>query len=266
MNLARRLLIVALVIVGGAAVLIVLVLVGLQTTWGNDYVRRLAERQASSAIGAQVRVGAVEGSLFYGATLRDIEIADEGRSIINVGVASATYDAFDLIRGTFSLDEIVLERPVVQAGGLGLLGREDPIDANEPPPTPLTFSIGTLIVRDGRVVVGERPDKVGGFEIPDEIHDLDAELSLHVRPETSLIEVAHLSFVGEAPAVTLQQLTGSVTVHEGNLVLEDIDVRLAESSLKLNGTITNFRNLGGPDGASNDVDHGSEPAALARRP
>jgi hypothetical protein len=60
--------------------------------------------------------------------------------------------------------------------------------------------------------------------------------------------VDRLSFVGEAPAVVLKQLSGSVSIAGGDLVLEDIRVQLAESSFAFGGTIENFRRLGGRNG------------------
>ncbi|MGE0703543.1 MAG: hypothetical protein AB7F99_00960 [Vicinamibacterales bacterium] len=260
----RRVLGIALAVVVFGVVLIAAgALLVLQTEWGRNRIRIIAERQASQALGAQVTMSRLQGSFIYGATADELSITDEGQDIITVGQAAATYDLFDLIRGTFALDEIILDRPVIHAQSLALLGRE----ADEPATANPVLSIGTIVIRDGQVLVGSEPADVGGFEVPDVIRDLNAVLSVDMQPQTMTVAIDRLSFVGEAPSVTLKQLSGTVMVDAGDLVLENINVQLAQSSMDLNGTISNFRNLRGTDGARVGMDDGSSgPAVVARRP
>lgn len=251
MPIARRLLKVVLVIIGGVVILLAGALLALQTDWGRNQVRSIAERQASSALGAQVTIARLEGSLLYGASIDRIAVTDEGREIMSAERVSARYDLMDLLRGRFALDEIVLDGPVVYADALSLLGREEPAD---PPPTRQPFSIARLVITNGLVIVGEQPSEVGGVEIPDVLRDVQADLSVTIGAEDLNIAVAHLSFVGEAPDVTLRELSGTVSVEDDDLRLEDVAVQLAESSMTVSGTIDNFRSFGGPDGTSADTD------------
>lgn len=260
----RRLLGIALAIVVIGVVLIAAgALLFLQTEWGRNRIRIIAERQASRALGAQVTMSRLQGSFIYGTTIDELSVTDEGQDIITVGQASANYDIFDLLLGTFALDEIVLDRPVIHAQAIGLLGRE----ADEPATAYPVLSIGTLIIRDGQVIVGDEPADVGGFQVPDVIRDLNAEFSVDMQPQLTEVTIKRLSFVGEAPAITLQQLSGTVKVDTGDLVLENLAVQLAQSSMELNGTIANFRNLRGTDGAHAGMgDDSGSAAVVARRP
>jgi len=258
----RRLLYLVAFLAGSLVVLVLAAWLALQTSWGMNYVRRIAERQASSALGAQVAIGALRGSLFYGATIDRLAITDDGEELASAALVSARYDLFDLVRGTFALDEIVVDGPVIHAKALDLLGREEPED---PQPTDRAFSIERIVIKNGQVVFGPEPSEAGGFEIPDVLRDVQADLSVQIEPEATRVAVDHLSFVGEAPDVSLRSLSGVVAIEGNDLVLEDIFVQLAESSMKLNGTIANFRNLGGANGAQVEGTHRSADTAVGRR-
>lgn len=247
MTLARRLPTVLLGVFGGAVVLVFLVFAALQTPWGRDYVRRLAERQASSALGADVSIAGLRGSLIWGASLDGLAVTQAGQEVMSAEQVSARYDAFDFLRGAFVLDEIVIDRPVVRTSALGRLGREEPQDAQA---SRFALSIGRIEVHDGTVHVGEDLQEVGGVEMPDVLRDVQAELSLEIAADRTHVAVRHLSFAGKAPDLTLERLSGVVLLDGPDLVLENIAIQLAESSMTVSGTIDNFRNLGGSDAAA----------------
>jgi hypothetical protein len=60
--------------------------------------------------------------------------------------------------------------------------------------------------------------------------DLQARLRLHSGSDETSVDVEKLSCVGVSPAVTLKQLSGSVSIEDGNLILRDITVQRGESS------------------------------------
>jgi uncharacterized protein involved in outer membrane biogenesis len=231
----RIVLFVATGVVAVAAAAVIL----LQTPWARDYLRHLAERRASQALGADVTIGELGGSLLFGATVDDLTIVRRGRPLLAVDRVRVDYDPSDLLRGRFDFQRIALERPVVQARALGAIGGL----GGDRSGGGRTVRIGEVVVKDGRVVIGSDPAEAGGFRVPDVIRDLDADLSVRTGGGSTRIGIDRLSFKGEAPAVTLRNLSGTVTVAHGDLRLDDIQVQLAESSFAFGGTIENIGSL-----------------------
>lgn len=226
------------------AVSLVLLLV-LRTSWGRDYVRSIAEARASAAIGADVSLGRLSGSLLFDAVVDDVRIERDGRRLASVNSVRASYDPWDLLRGRIEIASVILDGPNIRAAALAGLGGAGQDPAGGPGRRSLRrVLIEELQVRSGRVTVGSQPAEVGGFRVPDVIRALDARLRLDIGAEGTTVEVDRLSFVGEAPSITLRNLSGTVVIARGDLVLRDISVQLAESSFEFGGTIANFRRLG----------------------
>jgi hypothetical protein len=169
-------------------------------------------------------------------------IERDGQPIVAADRISVDYDPLQLIGGDFTFDRIAVEQPVIHATRLGSLlpQRGEPRASGG-----RRLRFDEIVVNDGRVVIGSAPKEVDGFRVPDVLRALQARLSLEVDPGRTAVVIERVSFVGEAPAVTLKQLTGTVRIVRDDLVLEEIDVQLAESSFQFGGTIENFRTLGG---------------------
>jgi hypothetical protein len=215
-------------------------LIALQTPWARDSLRQLAERRAETALNADVAIGELTGTLLFGVTVNGLTIERDGTRVVAIEQVTADYDVFDFIQGQWELSRLVLVHPILRPGAFKLGGNRTRGSVSRP-----RFSIGEVIVRDGRVMIGDEPEEVSGFRVPDLIRDLDAGVSLRIGPEGAMLAIDRLSFVGQAPAVTLRQLSGTITMGEDDLVLDDIKVQLAESSFEFGGTIENFRSLGG---------------------
>ena len=56
-------------------------LVATQTAPFRNWARGLAERQGARLVDGEISIGALEGNLFTGATLRDVTIRQDGRVI-----------------------------------------------------------------------------------------------------------------------------------------------------------------------------------------
>jgi autotransporter translocation and assembly factor TamB len=251
----RILAIVVLVVIA----LVTVALLALQTPWAHDYLRGLAERRASAVLGADVHIGSLGGSLLSGASIHDLTIQRGKQPIVSIGGVTVDYDVFELIGGTLHFPRIVVERPVVQATNIASLfpKRDRPRQGSG-----TAFTIDELVINDGRVVIGAQPEQVAGFRVPDVIRELQARLALHSGSNETSVTVKQLSFVGASPAITLKQLSGSVSIEQGDLILKDINVQLAESSFEFGGTIRDFRSLGESDEEDEQVRSSARPGVV----
>jgi uncharacterized protein involved in outer membrane biogenesis len=240
MSAARRIVVAVLFVATLPIALLAGALIFLTTQRAHAYVAAEAERRAEAALDADVSIGRLRGTLLFGATLEDVSVASGGEPVVTIDRVVADYSAFDFLAGRFDLRRIELERPVLHRDAFGLMGSLGDGGGGRQ----RRFAIDRVLVSNGRVTIGPAPSEVGGLRVPDVIRDLDAEVSLQAGPGETTIAVQHLSFTGTAPRVELQRLTGTVVIADGDLQLDDMKVKLAESSFEFGGTIENFRQLG----------------------
>lgn len=249
--MVRRLVRIALVVVAVLAVSLVVLMVVLQTRWGGEWLGGVAARQLAGYVDGEVSIGRIEGSLYSSATLNNVVLSRNGKAVIAIERVSAGYDLMGLLGGgDFALDDITIVRPEIyltrEPDGLAiakLFGRSEP--ASDPDAGPSRrISISPLVIRDGHVVIGPTPAEAGGVEVPDELRNLNAKLSLRQGPDEVRVQIDHMSFVGVEPALTLEDLSGEVVYENGDLVFDAVTVRTVENQLTLNGAIRNVTALG----------------------
>jgi autotransporter translocation and assembly factor TamB len=233
----RALLVIAVVI----AVMAVGVSLLLWSPWGRGYLRDLAERQAEAFLNADVEIGGLDGSLLFGATLHDLVIARDDRRLLAIDRVRVDYSITGLLAGQLGFPLISLDHLVMRAEAIPALLPERKPGAGGG----RSFTLDRVLIDQGEITIGPTPAQVGGFRVPDVIRDLNAELSVNAGPDRTVVDVKRLSFVGEAPAVTIKRFSGAVTLADGDLVLDRVNVQLAESSLTFSARIDNFRKLGG---------------------
>jgi hypothetical protein len=235
----RGLLVIALLVAVIAAAVSLL----LWSPWGRSHLRDLAEQRAASYLNADVEIGRLGGSLLYDATLDDLVVERDGRRLLSVDRATVGYSLFQLLSGDIELSLISLDHLVLRAEAVPALMPERKPGAGGG----RSFTLDRIVVDGGEILIGPMPAQVGGFRVPDVIHGLDAELRVDAAPDRTVVNVKRLSFVGESPAVTVTRFAGTVTIADGDLVLDRVRVQLAESSLTFSARIDNFRKLGGSD-------------------
>src|SRR5688572_32748536 len=112
MSLARRSLQVVAVLctlVVGAASMAVIVT---QTTWFKEWLRGFIVRQADDYVNGRLSIGKLDGNLFFGVELGDVDVVVNGETVVDIDDIGLDYNAFTLIRGDVVLDDIRLTRPV----------------------------------------------------------------------------------------------------------------------------------------------------------
>src|SRR5215216_2774106 len=114
MSLARR----SLQVVAFVCTLIVgvtsMAVIVTQTTWFKEWLRSFIVKQAGDYVNGQLSIGRLDGNLFSGVALGDVDITVNGEKVVDVDDISLDYSALTLIRGGVVLDEIRLTRPVLR--------------------------------------------------------------------------------------------------------------------------------------------------------
>src|SRR5262249_53267245 len=101
------------------------------------------------------------------------------------------------------------------------------------------ISIDEIGVSDGKILV-EGPVGTSGVEVPKRFEHLDAKLSFKYEPVRYSIEITHVSFRGNEPAIALNALSGGIAVHDDAVHVGKLALRTAESSVSVDGAVQNY--------------------------
>jgi hypothetical protein len=90
-----------------------------------------------------------------------------------------------------------------------------------------------------------RPGETGsvgtsGIAVPSRIERLDASLGVTSNEDELTVEIAHVSLRSSAPSIGVNALSGVIRRRENGLILENISLRMEETSLRVDGTIGNI--------------------------
>src|ERR1043165_4946592 len=111
MSLARRSLqVVAFVctlIVGVASMAVIVT----QTTWFKEWLRGFIVRQAEDYVNGRLSIGSLDGNLFFGVELENVEVTVNGKTVLAVRQFGLDYNAFSMIGRDVVLDSIRLDQP-----------------------------------------------------------------------------------------------------------------------------------------------------------
>ena len=216
---------------------IVLLLIATQTGWFRDRLRGYAVQQAGSYLNGELTVGRLTGDLFSGIALHDVELRQDGRTVIAAQAIELEYDAGEIVSEGLVADVLRIVEPRVllirDAGGgwnLADLPREQEAEAGrEGPARPVT--IRQLVIRDGTVVIEDRmPDPA--VPLPGRIESIDAVASFSYEPVDVALGIERLDFRALEPDLVLQSLTGQVALHEDDLEVAALTIQTARSRLR----------------------------------
>src|SRR5688500_15377912 len=158
MSLARRCLqVVALLctlLVGTAAMAVIVT----QTTWFKEWLRGFIVKQADDYVNGRLSIGRLDGNLFFGVELGDVDITVNGEKVVDIDDVGLDYNAFTFIGGDVVLDDIRLTRPVfrlerdAEGWNLARLIRARTPDPDKPK-NRRTLEIGEIGISDGTLYI-----------------------------------------------------------------------------------------------------------------
>ena len=244
MSLARRSLqIVAFIctLVVGVASMAVIVT---QTTWFKEWLRGFIVRQADDYVNGRLSIGRLDGNLFFGVELGDVDVTVNGEKVVDIDDVGLDYNAFTLIGGDVVLDDIRLTRPVfrvkrdAEGWNLARLIRVRTPDPDKPK-TRRSLEIGEIGISDGTLHI---EDAVGtsGVDTPTRVERLDASLGVKSNEDELVVDVAHVSLRAAEPDFGVNAMSGVIRRTKNEITFENVSLRTEESSIRVAGTVKNI--------------------------
>lgn len=216
-----------------------------QTAWFKEWLRGVIVRQAGEYVNGQLSIGRLDGNLFFGVKLEDVDITVNGETVIGVKDVGVDYNAFSFVSGDVVLDDIQLNQPVLRlertAEGWNLvrLFKARTPDPDEPKNrrsieiAEIGVSGGTLYVNDGAV-------GTSGVDAPARIEQLNATLGLKSNEDELVIEITRASLRAAEPSLAVTAASGVVRRTPNEVTLRNVSLRTDESTLRVDGTIANI--------------------------
>jgi autotransporter translocation and assembly factor TamB len=245
-RIARHLLRSLVFVVAFILVVFGIAVAALETSWGKNRLRDLIVSQANQYLTAQLAIGRLEGSLFRGLELADIQLARDSRTIIRIERVSLSYSIRELLDQGTAIRRIRIDKPHVvarrQSDGrwdiATVVRREARQRERTGPGRPV--HIRSIEVVDGQVELHD-PLRVGAAHIPTRFDRLNTTLSFEYKPVTWRLDFTDMSWVGSAPDLTIERLAGTITNGDAGLTFGDLLIRTPRSEFTLDGRIVRER-------------------------
>ena len=228
----------ATLMVGAASMAVIVT----QTTWFKEWLRGFIVKQAEDYVNGRLSIGRLDGNLFFGVDLGDVDVTMNGQTVVDVDDVALDYNAFTLIRGGIVLDEIRLTRPVLrlardaQGWNLAHLIRARTPDPDEPK-NRRTLEIGEIEISDGTLYVEEGAVGTSGVDVPTRIEKLDASLAVKTDADELTIDIDRMSLRTAGPDVGINAMSGVIRRTPNMLTFDDVAIRTEESALRVDGTV-----------------------------
>src|SRR5688572_5102234 len=198
-----------------------------QTTWFKEWLRGFIVRQAEDYVNGRLSIGRLDGNLFFGVELEDIDVTMDGKQVVGIKDVGLDYNAFTFIGGGIVLDDIRLNQPVLhlERRGAGwnltqLIKARTP-DPDQPKNRP-TIEIGEIGVTGGTVYVEDGAVGTSGMDVPSRIDKLDASLGVKSDEDQLTVDVAHVSLRAAEPDFGINALSGVIRRSANEVVFENV--------------------------------------------
>ena len=245
MSLARRSLqviaFVATLIVGATSMAVIVT----QTTWFKEWLRGFIVRQAADYVNGQLSIGKLDGNLFFGVALGDVDVTVDGEKVVDVDDVSLDYNAFTFIRGDVVLDEIRLTRPVLhlqrdaQGWNLAHLIKARTPDPDQPK-NRRTLEIGEIAISDGTLFVEKGAVGTSGMDVPARIEKVDATVGVKSNEDELTVDIERVSLRAAEPNIGINGMSGVIRRTPDAITFDNVAIRTEESALRLHGSVRNI--------------------------
>ncbi len=240
---------VATLVVGATSMAVIVT----QTAWFKEWLRGFIVRQAADYVDGQLSIGKLDGNLFFGVALGDVDVTVDGEKVVDVDDISLDYNAFTFIRGDVVLDEIRLTRPVLrlerdaEGWNLAHLIKARTPDPNEPK-SRRTLEIGQIAISDGTLFVEKGAVGTSGVDVPARIEKLDATVGVTSNEDELTVDIERVSLRAAEPYIGINGMSGVIRRTPNEVAFDNVSIRTEESSLRVNGRVQNV------DGGSQIID------------
>lgn len=247
MRVLRRLLQVVALVGTLMVGIIAIALIVSQTPWFRDWLRRYIVRESKQYLNGELAIGRLGGNLLFGVQLSDVALDVSGEQVVAVKNLELDYSVFRIISSGMVMDEIKLNQPTIllERGPNGwnlaqIVKKQEKEADREGPGSPL--SLPSIEVTDANVTIREQAVGTSGYNLPEQIRDLDIKASYEYEPVRYTLVVDHLSFRGAQPNLHVGELAGKISVRDDNVYVEGLKLNTAESSVTIDGVIEQYLN------------------------
>jgi len=245
MSLTRRSLqvfaFICTLVVGTASMAVIVT----QTTWFKEWLRGFIVRQADDYVNGRLTIGRLDGNLFFGVEMEDVDITMNGKPVVALKDVGLDYNLLTFIRGYVVLDHIRLNKPTLhvektaKGWNLGQLVKAQTPNPNTPK-NRRPIEIGEIGISDGTLYLEGQPVGTSGVDIPKVVDKIDASIGVSSDENELKVAITHVALRGQNPEVGLNDLSGIIRRHEDSITIEDLSLRTEETSLRLGGSIRNI--------------------------
>jgi autotransporter translocation and assembly factor TamB len=227
-------------IVGAAAMAVVVT----QTTWFKEWLRGFIVRQADDYVNGRLSIGRLDGNLFFGVELGDVDVTVNGKTVVDIDDIGLDYNGFTFVSGDVVLDDIRLTRPTFHLArdehgwNITRLFKARTPDPDEPK-NRRSIEIGEIGISDGTLYI---EDAVGtsGVDTPARIERLDASLGVKSNEDELTVDIGHVSMRAAEPDFGINAMSGVIRRTANEIVFDHVSVRTEETSLQVQGSVRNI--------------------------
>jgi len=216
---------------GLTVILVTAVMAGallLRTAWAHERARRLIVSQASRALGADVGIRELRGALLGDLQLSGVTITQDGVPAVSVEQARVRYRPWRVIT-TRVVDGALLQGLRINAveteSGWNLAHLGDNGEPADSAPAGTAISIDRVEVVQGSVSVQPRAAEARHIE------DLALAGAVSFRGEELQVELERFSARETTDGAAVHQLAGHLTLADGRLDVDQLDLATSESRL-----------------------------------
>ena len=228
--------------IAGAILAIVLVTASVtQTTFFKHWLRGVIVQQANQHLNGTLSIGQLRGNLYSGIELDQVAVQMDNQPLVSIDVVTVAYDIRALVAGGTTIERVSIVHPVVavrrEGDGwqFGRLVKKDAQETDRRGPN-RAIAIRHITITDGSFVV-DKPLGKQAVNLPRTIDTFNAVLSFAYAPVHYTIGIGRMSFVGADPQLTLNDVSGAVTVKDDNINLANLTVRTSETRAWVDGAI-----------------------------
>jgi autotransporter translocation and assembly factor TamB len=224
--------------------IIAVTLIVSQTPWFRDWLRRFVVRESKQYLNGELSIGRLSGNLFFGIGLDDVSLDVSGQHVVAIKSVKVDYDIRNFFSSGIVLDDLTLVGPqvhlerTVEGWNVGKLVKAQKREADRKGPA-RPISLPLIDLQGGTMTIDDRQGSTS-YRLPQRIDDLNAKLSFEYAPVHYTVGLDRVSFRASSPQLTMQSLTGVVSVRDDNLYLEKIAVRTGQSSVDARGVVQQY--------------------------
>ncbi len=224
-------------------ILLLLLVVGvlIQTRPVKKKLATIAEKQAAGFVNGKIRIGEIDGNFFTSLQLKDLLWKYNDDTVTYIASIDLRYDLRPLLGGHLLVHSIDITRPFfhlkqvndstwnVQQLIKESSSEADTVETEESSSFRMDFS--SVKLKEGRLTIDSN-DTI----IPQQISQLDIDLSLHWGKKRQQFKLENFSFVAQKPDVTLEQLAFNVSRDDEMIGLSGFRLKTKQNELQGEGT------------------------------